>query len=565
MIKKIISAFFHLWKAPELVPQPRLQADAEKQFSIGACPSRGVHYFGAHDPISFWDGLRMEDVPQHFAQIRADGFDAINLLIPWHAFFPAHGQNYVNTWYGNRLLTLLEFAQSSGLLIHGRIFYSHSPVTTLDAVEHHRQYEILTDPKAAALKIEIEACALHKLVRNQAAWGGAFITWEDFWPCFEGPPHWTEAQRIKVGYSSGFSDWIGYTGLADEAKQQGLLYLDGSWVVPKHGARAMSLWQRFFDYVLRERVLVPCSQSFGNLGIEVRADAYPIPSENGVTEWSYFSKFDDWSGQKMLYWGPFFGAENQGEKLTASEAKRGFEYMLSLHTSTASNTKPTVDQFNFTDETLLFAEFNARIKPDEIPSFIIDCADVFLKSTAGYALWAYRDYRENWLINPSFQRGAMGWDCELGKLNINEGQILSLRSGTTVAQQFMPEMRAQAKQAIYKDFFCEIETDATLLTVRINNVPAESVVAPKGFLKFKIANDKINWQQSRLMISNAGDTEALIACVYFYGFVQRLHVRDEYGDASQYLQAIRTLNESIVVRHKHSVMSDPVNDSSSTH
>jgi hypothetical protein len=505
----------------------------------------GIHYFGAHDPISFWDGLRIEDVPKHFAQIRDDGFNTINLLIPWHAFFAVSGQGFVDAWYGQKLIALLKHASEYGLSVNGRIFYAYSPTVTSEAIEYRRQYALLSDKDAAIQKLEIDAEALCNFVRDCKAWRGAFITWEDFYACFEGPAYWLPEHRVTFGKTSGFSDWIQHSNLNEEARQRELQQVDSVWVVPEHGTRAMSLWLRFFDHVLRERILLPSSKYFGALSIEVRADAYPVPKEDNETEWLYFDNFSDWSGQKMLYWGPFFGAQNQGEKLTAKEAMRGFEYLLSRYEATGANNKPVVDQFNFTDETLLFANHNAKIKSDEISAFIVGTADVLRKSTGGYALWAYRDYRENWLVNPSFQRDDAGWVIDHNTSIAEHVKKLLLQPTAIVTQAFAPEMRAQAKQEVYQDFFCEIETEATSLAVLVNELLAESVAAPNGFLKFKTPNDKVNWKHSELKIVNTGDLVVSIKCVYFYGFVQRLHVRNEYGEPSQYLSAIHTLNSEL--------------------
>ncbi len=544
--ENITKSWRAIWAQPhEMISNDDVVQVQSHPLAVTSRLSVGIHYFGAHDPISFWDGLRIEDVPQHFAQIRADGFNTINLLIPWHAFFNVSGQGFVDPWYGQRLIALLNIAFEHGLSVHGRIFYAYSPTVTSEAIEYRRQYALLSDKDAAIQKLEIDAETLCNFVRHCPAWHGAFITWEDFYACFEGPAYWLPEHRITFGKTSGFSDWIERSNLTEEARQRELQQIGPVWVVPEHGTRAMSLWLRFFDHILRERVLVPSSKFFGALGIEVRADAYPVPKENNEMEWLYFDNFSDWPGQKMLYWGPFFGAQNQGETITAKEAKRGFEYLLSRYEATDVSNKPIVDQFNFTDETLLFANHNAKIKADEIYAFIVNSADVMIKSTGGYALWAYRDYRENWLVNPSFQRDDAGWVFDHNASIADDTKKLLLKPMAIAVQAFAPEMRAQAKQAVYQDFFCEVETDATTLEVQVNGLAAEPVAASNGFLKFKIANDKINWTHSELKVVNTGDILASIKCIYFYGFVQRLHVRNEYGKPSQYLAAIHMLNEKL--------------------
>lgn len=513
--------------------------------ALGEKISLGVHYFGSHDPISFWDGMRVEDLPRHFDQIVSDGFDTVNLLIPWHAFFPTSGKGEVSDWYGGRLIQLLAVARSHKLAIHGRLFYSHSPTTTREAIEHHRQYALLSHPETSVPSLECDARALHSLVQNCPAWQGAFITWEDFWPCFEGPPHWSLEQRTKLAGSSGFAAWIETNGLFEEAIRRELPRNNGQWVIPQHRSSAMRLWQGFFDHVLHERVLVPCSKSFTDVGIEVRTDAYPLPAHDKNIEWSYFDTFSNWRGAKFLYWGPFFGAQNQGELLTGTQAKNGLQHMLARFSTAGQAAKPVIDQFNFTDETLLFAKTNARIRDEEVASFIVACADVFQRATAGYALWAYRDYRENWLVNPSFQRGLDRWITSSASTVLTEDSELVLQPADCLQQQFFPEMRAQANQEVYQDFYCEIQTESSTLDVFVDEHPAERILAPHGYLMFKIPHATVNWRNACLAIKNTSGTRSVLQCVYFYGFVQRLRVRDEYGRESNYLNAIRQLNQQL--------------------
>lgn len=521
--------------------------------SLATAPPRGVHFFGAHDPISYLEAYRPEDLPEQFQAIREDGFDTVCLLLPWHALFENPDSEEAHPWYLRRLLTLMDQADRAGLKVQGRLFYAHSPVATQEALRHARQYHLLIHPEQGVARLGRQAQALAGAVRSHPAWAGAFLTWEDFWPCFQGPPNWDEDSRLHVGRDSGFSTWILRHQWEQQAKALNLSEQAGVWRVPPHHSPGMRLWISFFDHVLRERVLGACAPHFPELGIEVRVDAYPVPGERGVIEWVHFDLFDDWRGPRYLYWGPFYGMTNQGERISARTAQDGLRHLLQRFKGPR---RPVIDQFNFTDETLDFASHNARIRDDEMPVFITGSADMIRQETSGYWLWAYRDYRENWLVNPSFQRQGAGWEVDAGDevTFSSEPALAWLGPGARLSQVFHPEMRAQAAQGAYRDFQCDvvlegIATETSLQALFDGQALAGTRLA-SGELRFSIPGSRVNWQQARITLINTGSRPVALREVYFHGFVQRLRVRNEFGEPGPFLSAIKALNQALATHRK---------------
>ena len=111
-------------------------ARATRSFLLGA------HYFGAHDPISFWAAFRPEDMQGHFKQIRADGFDTILLVLPWHALFADLKSDRMDRFYADRLQRLLAAADAANLRVVSRLFYNQSPDKPAPDT-HERQYALL--------------------------------------------------------------------------------------------------------------------------------------------------------------------------------------------------------------------------------------------------------------------------------------------------------------------------------------------------------------------------------------------------------------------------------------
>lgn len=506
--------------------------------------SRGVHYFGAHDPVSFLDAFRAEDVRADFRAIRADGFDTVCLLLPWHALFPEAASPALDPWHAARLDVLLSEAKRAGLKVHGRLFYAYSSDVTTEMSHHERQLAFLMNPARSVARMRAQADRLAQWAARHRAWAGGFVTWEDFWPCFETPPHWTEAQRREVAMSSGFSEWIELHGLAELAQELGVPTHGQVWIVPTHQSPGMRLWVWFFDHVLRERVMASCLPAFPDLGVEVRIDAYPVPMADGQFEWIYFDLFDDWQGPRYLYWGPFHGMANQGEQLEAEAALEGLRRLLQRF---GGARRPVIDQFNFTDETLLFASQNARLRADQVNPFIVQSAALLREQSAGCWLWAYRDYRENWLVNSTFQQGSLAWS---GSARFDASKKTAwLKPGAELIQALRPGMRAQAPQDRYGDFCCDVEVvgqgDAGALRLSLGHHEGQPRALGDGRWRFDIPNAALNWTACTFALRHDGPRELQIKSLCLHGFVQRLGVRDEWGQAGPHLQAMQTLNQAL--------------------
>jgi hypothetical protein len=388
------------------------------------------------------------------------------------------------------------------------------------------------------------------MVGLQPAWAGALLTWEDFWPCFEGPPHWAPEVRLQISRSSGFSDWIGQQQLSAQAESLGLPRADGQWLIPEHRSAGMRLWVAFFNHPLRTRLLGVCAPHFPGLGIEVRVDAYPVPGPRGSTEWVYFDLFDDWDGPRYLYWGPFYGMPNQGERIEARTAQDGLRHLLQRFKGAH---RPIIDQLNFTDETLDFASHNARIREEEMATFITGSAELIRQESEGYWLWAYRDYRENWLVNPGFQRQVRpGRPAARARSSTARPALAVLAPGGRLSQDFRPEMRAQAVQTAYRDFVCDVDFDATQAAAPrctcCSTASAWTASCWPGPAALCRARRLVNWQQARISLVNHGTAALALRGVYFHGFVQRLRVRDEFGAPGPYLAAVQALNQALAQR-----------------
>ena len=69
-----------------------------------------------------------------------------------------------------------------------------------------------------------------------------------------------------------------------------------------------------------------------------------------------------------------------------------------------------VDQFNFVNGTAEFAGTSARIAKSELPDFLDRGVSYLAENTYGYGVWAYKDYRENYVVNGTFESGPFNWN-----------------------------------------------------------------------------------------------------------------------------------------------------------
>ena len=153
-----------------------------------------------------------------------------------------------------------------------------------------------------------------------------------------------------------------------------------------------------------------------------------------------------------VYYAPYLGQMNVGERLTAAQAMKGLRSALDGIRRHTRN-RLFIDQLNVVYNSPGF-KAHARLLDAEMDRFLNQAAVYIANETLGYALWAYKDYYQNLLYNPSFQLGLHGWETD--------GQVqrgphgLELRAGAAVRQVVGAERMAQA-----------LGPDAPLRTLRL--------------------------------------------------------------------------------------------------
>ncbi len=358
-------------------------------------PMVGVHYFGNAWPKNFIAGFRRADVPGDFARISSDGFNAVVLVLSWADFQPVTAPCCTDderAW--ERLAFLVGQAERAHLKVVLRVGFPHSyhPLAG-DADARLIRLTNQADERAAHQRF---VQRLGREIAGHPAVVLSFMSWEDH--------HLTE---ITEPARADFAEFA--------ATRPDLKWAAGGALPTRDGADA-DAFNAYWDWMVIEKLYRPALAALPRLSYEARVDRDPhfVVAADGTRSVDRLIAHPGMltlpPGQPVtIYWAPYWGAENRGEKLPAARSLVLLNALLADVRSQTGDTPIFIDQFNVVDNSLGH-EINASIAPAEIPAFL-DGAVCALKANpvVGVTWWAGRDYAESPLFNPAFAYGLDGW------------------------------------------------------------------------------------------------------------------------------------------------------------
>jgi len=384
-----------------------------------APPIVGATYMGRHWPKNFINAFRREDVAADFAGLRADGFNAVVLMVSWGDFQPVFDPccRYDERAF-ERLVFLIERARDAGLDVVLRIGYvwTFHPEAGDVGVRTH---QLLNDARVRDAFFAYVA-RIGEIVRQYSNVRMSLLSWEDLWLHTIDPQAKGEFHRFLDTLPAD-SPWRSYA--SDERK------------LPTPDGPDAQLFQAYWDWLLMQDVFVPTAERLPELTYEARIDREPLPQVDAVGKTTY-----TWIGHEVtyhppgadvttLYWAPFWGARNEGEQLDSDEALHLLGALLEDVRQHSGALPIFIDQFNVVDNTLGF-ERNATLKPSSLPDFM-DRALCTLRTAGvfGYAYWTTQDYAENPIYNPGFSYGLDGWSLVTAENGPTQQRLLKRPSG----------------------------------------------------------------------------------------------------------------------------------------
>ena len=500
---------------------------------------RAAHYFSDGWVLNFWQIMDVQKLDADLKQIVRDGFNTIILVVPWREFQNDLFTPSYDPFYIAQLDRVMAAADRHNLSVLVRVAYCHQIPEQAGLSGLTQAQRLLTDP-------DIQRGWLHYLARvfeichGYRSFHYGFLSWEEFWHAFARWQLYPLELRTKLAKDTGFSDYLAERGITD------------IHAIPRVDEPEHEQFHAFINHRVASMHRDALSV-FPRLGMEIRVDKDRLVDGNGDTQWLINDAYGELEQSRLTYWAPFMGAANEGEVLSADQAVGLLSHMLDEITDQGKNTNHVIDQFNFVDEAPKFKGVHAEIKTDLVPAFLAAAAPILAAKSAGYGVWAYRDYRQNLLYNARFLMGMRGWTHSSGHLSLRRKGGIRL-GNAAVLRQVLPARVAGLQNAVPFDrFTLRVDTHGCLspghsLSVKINSDRWRALQrsADDESLTIEIPVDRPIVLEDGIIIELRNDGAPLdIAMLTLYHYVFRGALRLESGAPSTHHAALVAFNEQL--------------------
>lgn len=504
---------------------------------------KAVTYFGAAWPVNYWNS-NVNYADADFKEIRADGFNAVILVVPWGEFQPGvEPVRYNDDAYG-RLTRVCRAAKKQGMQVYMRVSYLWDMYPGVQMPNMERTNSLVSNDTLMPVWQQY----LKRIgTATQGCGNGYFISWEDFWPMMELlASARTEKNAAALSRQVGFDAWARKHADRDflekySAAEKRL----GAYPIPSRKSPDFRVAFKWFDDQLMDRLMPALAKSLPNASIEARVDDDPLYDDDKPILWySHKQTYKVRSSPfVMTYWAPAMGAENRGEIEPAKKVLDRFSYMQKKVADNTSN-KIFIEQFLFKDNTPSMP-MNAAIMPGQVSAFIKNIAGPMVRLTSGYSLWGARDYDASTLFNGFFSLGDMGWKFMDGAAVVQSGKTFFARlpSGASVIQS-IPVARDPYRTFAKSMTLRFRAAGPGIITVAYVGVTRSiQIGAGNGLFKLTFPIPALG-SDSVLSITCKSGTVQLTDVVLF-NHTQISDVRDSLGKPLQHLADIRALNKMI--------------------
>lgn len=417
-----------------------VHAPAPALGAVGEKPSywKAATYYSDDWVLNFWNSESVH-MKEELAQIAADGFNSIILVIPWNEFQPAAGPGQIRyeTYAYDKLDRVMEAAGEQGLWVFFRVGYTWDFSGT--GMDNSRFAAMLHDGSVRGQWLDYVK-SLYDAGSRHENFAGGFLTWEDFWNFLQDTGNGTvSGDRMElaeaIGYRQYLRDHYSLEYLREEYGLEAETYEEIG--LPLSSDPMFLTFHQFYDQVLNG-ILAESQEVFPGLSMEVRLDVDPVPDvDGGLTGASHQATFSCGSAEyTAAMYSVSMGREASEGDMTAEEALAAMGRNLS-GTLALNGGKPLfLEQFLFFDDTPEFS-YNPRLIPEEREAFLDGAAPVLSELSGGYGVWAYRDYRNNSVYNSQFGLGERGWTFTGGAEVVREAENnrASIPAGGMISQK----------------------------------------------------------------------------------------------------------------------------------
>lgn len=359
-------------------------------------------------PCNFWSNFDRTAFADDLAVLKLEGGNAAIILYPYIDEVEAPARLQL-------LKSVLELAEAQGIKITLRLGYAWDNGYSNTAKQ--RQVGLLVEPKLREGWYRF--CAqTHALAMQYRSFAGAFICWEDYWAFLAG------AGMDEAGRKA----WARYIHYPRDT-------------IPARTEPQMEEYFDYFNQVFAQDFFPATQRHFPGLGMEVRLDYDPIYDQGKFLK--YYIHKQQFSApnlrQVYLYWGPFMGALNEGDAITADLALRLLVIALERAQALSSpEASVIISQFNYRDNTPGFSH-NSRIMPEQMDEFIRRSAPILRQYCTGVFTWSNHSYRHNAINNGTFSTGPAFWNFTRALAGHDRDRTsVSVFPGGSLVQQIEP-------------------------------------------------------------------------------------------------------------------------------
>lgn len=489
---------------------------------------------------NFWNS-ESGHMDEELAQIAADGFNSIVLVVPWREFQPGVLPVSYNRYAFQKLDKVMNAANAHGLMVELRVGYVWDYYN--DDVVTGRFRDLLKDPSTRAAWLAY-AKQIYRTASAHSNFYGGFMTWEDFWNYVEDAANLGKgANSRNAAKECGYQTWLKkhyslkqvneYYQPAEKFTSYDNVY------IPARKEYAYKLFYEFYDDFLND-LLEDTQKVFPNLSMEVRLDVDPVDAQdgNGQVGASHYGTFPcaD-AGYTSLMYSVSMG-HGFGDVLSTWEAIKTMNEQLSLVRANNGGKPVFIDQLLYMDATEGF-EQNARLAESHRGAFLTGIPDTLRAHTNGYAVWTYRNYTNNPVYNHQFALGTRGWNVTNGSVMERNGSSqLLLQSGGSLAQKVGHRIGGRTTHDGHVRFTADSDEPA-VLTVKLGSM--SQTVEVNGPKQYDLNLGRKGFYE----VSFETDGDVYLDNIHVYNFVQDGQLRDIDGNELSCMGAMRTLNASM--------------------
>ncbi len=491
---------------------------------------------------NFWNS-ESDHMEEELAQIAADGFNSIVLVLPWREFQPGVVPVSYNRYAFRKLDTVMDAAEAKGLLVELRIGYVWDYYADEGTIATKRYRELLSDSGTRAAWLAY-AKQIYRTASAHANFHGGFITWEDFWNYAEDAGNHGRGANSRIAAKTcGYQAWLkkhySLNAVNEYYQPQEEFKSYEDVHIPVRDDHAFKLFLEFYDDFLND-LLQDTQKVFPNLSMEVRLDIDPITAkdgngQDGAEHYRTFSCGD--SSYTALMYSVSMG-QDFGAVISADNAVCTMNEQLSI-VRTHNQGKPVfIDQLLYMDATEGF-EQNARLAEDHRSSYLTGISDILRTHTNGYAVWTYRNYTNNPVYNHQFALGTKGWNVTGGSVIKRDGSNqLCLQEGGILSQKVGHRIGGRTTHDGHVRFTADSDKPVRL-TVKLGSVAQELEI--NGKQQYDLNFGRGGFYE----VSFETDGEVYLDNIHVYNFIQDGQLYDINGTELGCLAAIRTLNANL--------------------